>query len=179
MTVDLSTSGGTSQALGLPGGIADGTLTISVTGINENATAIDFGCPVARGSTGKAVKPCTAITDDIVGMALRNAEQVAADPATNIVNWTQSSEFSVAKIGHFYAAPAEDVRDGDQVIILTAAANVNTTCYASSKGGVAGAGRLAWAGAKWRAPTGTGPTITAGTMAIIELIDDNVGRTTT
>lgn len=176
-TPDLSTSGGTIQGLGYPGGVADGTPAIIDTKINESATAIDFGIPVVRGvATAKQpgnCKPMAADTDDIIGISVRNASQVAANPADNIVNYPRYENVPVGRIGRFYVIAAEASREGDQVLILTAGAAVNSTCFGGSLGGVAGSGRVAFKGAKWRTTTA------AAAIGIIELIDQNLGRTTT
>lgn len=179
-TPSLANVPATSQALGYPGDQADATPAVIDTVQNESATAIDFGVPVVRGAAGGQVKPMTADTDDVVGISMRDPTMMSVDPTTNVANYARYRELGVMKVGRIIAIAAEDVRDGDQVLILTAGAAAQATCFASSKGGVAGLGRVAFKGAKWRArPNGTGPTIAAGTVGIIELIDQNLGRTTT
>jgi hypothetical protein len=170
----------TSQSVGFPGHIADSTPAVIDTKQNESATAIDYGIVVVQGASGGTVKPMTADADVVVGISIADPTMMNADPATNVANFARYRELGVMKIGRVFAVAAEDVRDGDQVIIVTAGAAVNTTCFASSKGGVATTGRVAYKGAKWRCQPGASSlVITAGTVGIIELIDQNLGRATT
>lgn len=176
-TPSLATSGGTQQGLGYPGGLADGTQNIIDSAVNENATAIDIGVPVARGAATTHppfnARPFVADTDDILGISHRHAADLVADPTTNVINFARYITFSVVRVGRVYAVAAENVRAGDQVLIITAGANVNSTCFGSSVSGVAAAGRVAFKGARWRTTTAS------GLLGIIELIDQNLGKTTT
>jgi len=149
--------------------------------INESATSIDAAIPVVRGTAStttpggvETCKPMAADTDDILGVSLRIPTK-DADFTTDTVKYDRYDAVPVKVEGRVAVIAAEDVRGGDEVIVVTAGAAVQTTAFASSKGGVAGAGRVAMTGWKW---CGSG-TITAGTLAEIEGHAITRGRTTT
>lgn len=147
--------------------------------INENATAIDAALPVARGtvtSTTKGAetcKPFAADTDEFLGLSLRTVLKDVPQTAQS-VTYAQYSAVPVKREGRVKVYIAEDVRGGDQVIIVTAGAAVQTTAFASSKGGVAGSGRIA---VPWKY-CGNG-VYTAGSLVEIEGWSASAGRTTT
>lgn len=149
--------------------------------MNESATAIDAGVPVVRGSAStttpggvETCKPMAADTDDILGVSLR-IPMKDADFTTDTVTLARYEPVPTKVEGRVAVYAAEDVRGGDEVIVVTAGAGVQTTAFASSKGGVAGSGRVAMTGWKW---CGSG-TITAGTLAEIEGHAITRGRITT
>jgi hypothetical protein len=181
-TLANATTGG--PALGYPGDLADASPHVIDTVQNESATAIDFGVPVCPGTLAGSVKPVANDTDAALcmGISMRDPTMVNASPSTNVLNYAQYRELGLMKVGRIFAIAAEDVRDGDQVLIITgaSAAQAQATAFASSKGGAATSGRVALKGAIWRAhPIGASATITAGTVGVIEIINQNLGRTTT
>lgn len=148
--------------------------------LNESATALDAGIPVVRGSATtytaggvETCKPMAADTDDIVGVTLRIPSKDA--DSTQAPKYDRYDAVPVRAEGRVAVFAAEDVRGGDEVLVVTAGAAVQTTAFASSKGGAAGSGRVALTGWKW---CGMG-TITAGTLAEIEGHAITRGRTTT
>jgi hypothetical protein len=149
--------------------------------MNESATSLDAGMPVVRGTAStttpggvETCKPMAADTDDILGVTTRYPMK-DADFTTDTVKYDRYDAVPVKPEGRVAVYAAEDVRGGDEVIVVTAGAGDPTTAFASSKGGVAGAGRVAMTGWKW---CGSG-TITAGTLAEIEGHAITRGRTTT
>jgi len=175
----------TTQDLGYPGDQADTVPSTRKTMQNESATAIDFGVPVAPGTLAGTVKPIANDTDAglCVGIAMRDPTVVQANPSDNVLNYPRYKELAVMDAGHIYAMAAENVTDGDQVLIITgsSAAQAQATCFGSSHGagGAAGSGRVAFLGAVWRAPKGASKSIAAGTVAIIEMTNQILGVTTT
>lgn len=140
---------------------------------NESATAIEPGAPVARGTVltpsqpmNETCKPVAADTDEIIGVTVRYPVKAAT---SNAVSYAQYDTVPVKKAGRVAVYAAEDVRKGDEVIVLTATPGT----FASSKGGVAGTGRVAMKGWKWATTT------SSGTIGIIEGFDTHTGRTTT
>jgi hypothetical protein len=147
---------------------------------NESATALDAGIPVVRGSViaytaggAEMCKPMAADTDDILGVTLRIVAKDA--DSTQAPKYERYDAVPVRAEGRVAVLAAEDVRGGDEVLVVTAGAGAAATAFASSKGGVAGSGRVAMTGWKW---CGNG-TITAGTLAEIEGHAITRGRTTT
>lgn len=176
----------TSQDLGYPGDLADSTTHTVDTCQNESATAIDFAVPVCPGTLAGTVKPIANDTDAGLscGIAMRDPTMMSADPSTGIASYARYRELGVMREGRIYALAAENVTDGDQVLIITAAsaAQAQGTAFGSSHGagGAAASGRVAMLGATWRArPIGASRTIAAGTVGIIELTVQRLGVTTT
>lgn len=176
----------TSQDLGYPGSLADASPHTIDTYTNESATAIDFGVPVAPGTLAGSAKPIANDTDAALcnGIAMRDPTLMNADPATSVANYTRYKDFSVMRRGRVFAMAAENVTDGDQVLIITAAsaAQAQGTCFGSSHGagGAAASGRVALLGAIWRAhPVGASKAIASGTVAVIEYNPTYLGVTTT
>lgn len=148
--------------------------------INESATAIDAGLPVARGSATTSAasgvefcKPFAADADEIIGVSLRFVSKDA--DSTQAPKFERYEAVPVKKEGRVAVIAAEDVRGGDEVIVVTAGAGAQGTAFASSKGGVATAGRIRMTGWKW---CGNG-TIAAGSVGEIEGRSASVGRITT
>lgn len=148
--------------------------------LNESATAIDAGIPVVRGSATtftpggvQTCKPMAADTDDLMGVTLRIPSKDA--DSSQAPKYERYDAVPVKGEGTVAVYAAEDVRGGDEVLVVTAGAGAPTTAFASSKGGVAGSGRVAFTGWKW---DGMG-TITAGTLTTISRTQGPRGRTTT
>jgi len=176
----------TIQDLGYPGDQADSTPSVRDTVTNESATAIDFAVPVCPGTLAGTVKPIANDTDAGLscGISMRDPTKMNADPSTNVANYARYKDLAVMREGRIYAIAAENVTDGDQVLIITgsSAAQAQATCFGSSHGagGAAGSGRVAMLGAVWRArPIGGSRSIAAGDVAIIELSIQRLGVTTT
>lgn len=176
----------TIQDLGYPGSLADASPHTIDTGTNESATPIDFAVPVAPGVLAGNYKPIANDTDAALcnGIAMRDPTAMNADPATSVANYKQYKDFQVLRMGRMFALAAENVTDGDQVLIITgaSAAQAQGTCFGSSHGagGAAAAGRVALKGAIWRAhPIGAARAIASGTVAVIEFNNQNLGVTTT
>ncbi len=170
MSIDMTTVG-TTPAIGLAGTDMD-PLAPCDGYINESATAIEPGAPVARGTTtqgGKFTefcKPVAADTDEILGPTILRA-LVSTNGTT--ANYARYDTVPVKKAGKVAVLAAENVRAGDEVIVLTATPGT----FASSAGGVVGTGRVAMKGWKWMTTTAS------GAIGIIEGFDTHVGRTTT
>lgn len=169
---------GTRPALGYAGDDrTPGTPTVSYQ--NENATAIDAALPVARGTVTaptngvEMCKPWASDADDFLGISLRTVNKDATQ-AVQSVTYAQWDAVPIKKEGRTLVYLAEDVRGGDQVLVVTAGAAVQTTAFASSKGGVAGSGRVA---IPWKY-CGNG-TLTSGSLVEIESYSASTGRTTT
>lgn len=148
--------------------------------LNESATALDAAIPVVRGSATtftpggvETVKPMAADTDDLVGVTLRIVMKDA--DSTQAPKYERYEAVPVKGEGTVAVIAAEDVRGGDAVLVVTAGAGAAATAFASSKGGVAGSGRVAFTGWKW---DGMG-TIAAGTLTTISRTQGPLGRTTT
>lgn len=176
----------TIQDLGYPGSLADASPHVIDTGMNESATAIDFGVPVAPGTLAGTYKPVANDTDAALACAIsmRDPTMMNADPSTNAASYARYKEFGAFRSGRIFAIAAENVTDGDQVLIITgsSAAQAQATCFGSSHGagGAAAAGRIAMLGAIWRAhPVGASKAIAAGSVAVIEYTQRILGVTTT
>lgn len=148
---------------------------------NESATPLDAGIPVVRGTVTaytpggvETCKPMAADTDDILGVILR-IPSTDADFITDAVLIKQWQTAPVKVEGRVAVFAAENVRGGDQVLVLTAGAGAQGTAFGSSNNGVAGAGRVAMTGWKW---CGSG-VIPSGTLAEIEGHAITAGRVTT
>src|SRR6185369_5723373 len=119
-TLANATTGG--PALGYPGDLADSTPHVIDTVQNESATAIDFGVPVCPGTLAGAVKPIANDTDAALCMGISMRDPTMVNASTGgVVNYAQYRELGLMKVGRIYAIAAEDVRDGDQVLIITGA----------------------------------------------------------
>jgi hypothetical protein len=183
-TLANATTGG--PALGYPGDLADASPHVVDTYQNESATAVDFAVPVAPGTLAGSVKPIANDTDAAlcVGIAMRDPTMMSADPSTNVANYARYRTLGVMRQGRIFAIAAENVTDGDQVLIITgsSAAQAQATAFGSSHGagGAAAAGRIALLGAIWRAhPIGASKSITSGSVAVIEMTQQYLGVTTT
>lgn len=173
MAIDLTTVG-TRPAIALAGTDMAPHVGPTDSYLNESATAIEYGAPVARGSATTQAgdmfeycKPVAADADEIIGVTVRDPSDVSA--ASNSSNYPRYAAVPVKKAGRVAVRAAEAVRAGDEVLVLTATPGT----FASSKGGVAGSGRVAMKGWKWVTTTA------AAAIGIIEGFDTHTGRTTT
>jgi hypothetical protein len=146
--------------------------------MNEHATGIEAGVPVARGATaigslGEPCKPWTLDADDFLGPSLRYPDTDAGTSGN--VTYDQRKSVPVKASGRVAVIAGEAVRGGDEVLIITASGNDPTLCWGSSRGGVAGTGRVVATGWKW---CGAG-NIAAGTICEIEGRGAVRGRITT
>jgi len=147
--------------------------------INESATAIDAGVPVARGTTattaGRAenCKPVAADADEILGPSLRWVSKDA--DSTQDPQYARYEDVPVKKEGRVSVIAGETVGGGDEVLIVVASATDPTLCWGSSRGGVIGSGRIAMTGWKY---CGNG-TYAAGTVVDIEGRSASRGKITT
>lgn len=154
----LSTYGGTTLAPGYAGGIAEAGPDDIVTRMNESATALDFGqicvAGVAVGAgTVQNCKPQTADGDVIEGVTMREAGGLTASTdGNNTVNYARYQAVPVMKKGCIWVAPCEDVVAKTAALVVTAGTGSK---IASTTGGAAGAGRVAFAGV-WETTTLSG-----------------------
>jgi hypothetical protein len=146
---DLSTYGGKLLTIGYAGQAADFNNVEAVTRINESATVIDLGRPVARGTDDRGCKPWGADGDKLIGISMRSGV-IVADTSNNI-NYSQYDEVAVMKRGWIFAEAAENVVDGDPVLVVTASSK-----FGGVSAGAAGAGRVAVPGATWETTTAAG-----------------------
>lgn len=148
--------------------------------INEAATALDAGIPVARGTAvtsspggPEMCKVVAADGDELLGVTLRNVSKDAdANQAPKYERW---EDVLVAAEGTVAVIAAEAVRGGDEVIVIVAGAGAAATAFGSSKGGAIGSGRVALTGWKW---DGNGD-IAAETLTTISRTQGSRGRITT
>lgn len=168
--VDLNTFGGASFPIGNTGEIADQENAQIMSRTNEGATVIDFGVAVCRGTIGNGTcKAMAADADPIIGISVRNPERPASSDGNTTVNHKQYDSVPILVDGLIFAKAFEDVREGDQVLALTASAGG----LAGSKGGAAGAGRIDVPGAVWETTT------TSGQVGRVRLKGTGFRRTTT
>jgi hypothetical protein len=168
-TPSLATPGGLLKATGYEGQIATLDHPITISRKNEGATAIAFGRAVARGASGG----CVAVSGDsdvVIGLSIRDMTLTpASTDGNNTTTYAQYAMVGLLRDGFMYAAAAEDVRDGDQVIALTTGGGT----LAGTKGGVAGAGRLLVTGAVWQ------EAVTSGSIGIIRISGPSEAATLT
>lgn len=146
----LNTVGGSLLALGFAGQL---THEIGFTDIdhavNVNASAVDFGVAVSRSGVD-GCKPFAAITDEILGISVRQSTGVYNAGGT--VNYPQYSSVPVLKQGYMFVEAGENVTVGDYVVALTASAGK----LGGGTGGVPGAGRALVPGGSWETTTAAG-----------------------
>ena len=181
-TPTLATAGGREFAAAYAGMIALQFPHRVLTGINSSATGIDFGVAVAAtGATTPAVgtdqqvKPWAADADRIAGVSVRNP---IIDPLSTagVITYAQYKNLPVLVEGVIWVQVAEDVREGDEGLIITAGGAGNSVAgsFASSKGGVAGTGRVAYLNSKFLT------TVSSGGLAMLLIQGLGVrGRVTT
>lgn len=158
---DLSVVGGVTLAPGLPGQLVEsGPPDGAITAMNENATAVDFGQVVVRGTAVAAgavmnCKPQTADGDLILGVSERTSQPIASTDGNNTVNYPRYAAVPVRKRGRIYCVPCENVVAGTLALVITAGTGSK---IASTTGGAAGAGRIAFptGGAVWETTTSSG-----------------------
>lgn len=147
---------------------------------NESATDIDAGIPVVRGTATSSTNgietcmPMAADADEVIGVSLRGALKDVAQSSQS-AKYSRYETVPVKIEGRVQILIAEDVRGGDEVVIITAGAQAAATAWGSSKGGAVTTGRVAFTGWKY---CGNG-TYTAGSLVEIEGHSASRGRTTT
>lgn len=156
---DLSSYGGRLRDLGYAGEIADMNDPHTMTRINDQALAIDFGVAVARSAADDTCKAPTADADKIIGISVRHAVRPA--DSSNNVTYAQRDAVPVLKNGNIYVLAYENSTRGDGVISVTA----QNGKLGSTTGGAAGAGRVAVPGAVWETTT------TAGQIGIVRIVN--------
>lgn len=156
MAATLSTFGGNSLEVGTPGQVADLSVgSVIDSKINENATAIDYGCAVARGASDDTIKPFTSYAFEIVGISVASPlrPSSAAAGATPVVTYAQRDIVPVMKSGFMFVTAAENVTRGDNVIAITSGSGT----LGGTTGGVAnGTTRKTIKGARWETTTTSG-----------------------
>jgi hypothetical protein len=145
--------------------------------MNESATAIDAGVPVARGTSaatnlGETCKPVGADADEILGPSLHYP---TGDATSNSIKYERYTAVPVKASGRVAVIAGETVGGGDEVLIVVASATDPALCWGSSRGGVIGSGRIAMTGWKY---CGNG-TYAAGTVVEIEGRGTSRGKITT
>ena len=141
----LATPGGLLRAAGFEGQIATLDHPVTISRKNESATAIAYGRAVARGASGGCIPPSTD-SHVIIGISVRDMTVTpASTDGNNTTTYAQNAMVTILKDGFIYAVAAEAVRDGDQVLSLTAGGGT----LGGTKGGAAGSGRVLVTGAVW------------------------------
>jgi len=141
----LSSYGREEFTPGLDGTTFGAITPVVASRMNENATEIDFGVPVCKGTTKDEhgrfnVKPLDSNADVVLGISIRESIVGAADPSTGLIGYKQNAEVPfLGGPGGVRATPFEAVEDGDQVIAVVAGTGSKLS---GSKSGVVGTGRL-------------------------------------
>lgn len=150
---------GTAQPVGYAGALVDmGEPHDITTGVNESATALDFGQVCVRGTAVAAgavqnVKPQTADGDLIAGVTMAAPSDVVA-ASDGTVTYARYKALPVLKKGRIYVVPCENVVANTDALVITAGTGSK---IASTTGGAAGAGRIVFpGGAKWETTTSSG-----------------------
>lgn len=177
----LATAGGREFDPAYAGMVVNQIPNRILTLINSSATGIDFGVAVAMtGATTPAVgtdqqvKPWAADADRIGGISVRNA--VVAPVSAGVVNYPQYANVPVILEGAIWVLVAEQVREGDEGLIITAGGSGNATAgsFGSSQNGVAGSGRVRYLNSRYL------DTVASGKLARLLVQGLGiVGRTTT
>ena len=163
----LATAGGREFTAAYPGLIATQFEHRIITGINSSATGIDMGVVVAAtgaaapaAGTDQQVKPWAADGDRIAGISVRNA-MFGPVSTTQTLLYGQYQNLPILISGCIWVLVAEDVREGDEGLIITAGGSGNATAgsFGCSKGGVAGSGRVAFLNSKFL------DTVTSGNLS--------------
>lgn len=157
--VDISVYNGRDFVAGVPGQIVDQKFHQVNSFVNEHANTIDFGVAVFRGTIGNATcKPMTNTNDVPLGISVRNAERPASTDGNLTVNYASKDTVGVLSDGEIWVKAAEAVREGDQVLALTAggAGNSSPGALGGSQGGVAGTDRVDIPNAVWMTTTASG-----------------------
>jgi hypothetical protein len=167
----LTTVGGSLLNAGYAGQIADGEEAQVSSFTNTGSTAIDFGIAVVRDTADGSCKVIAADTDQILGITVRNPLFPATADGNNTVKYNQYSSVPVMRDGVIFVTAAENVRRGDQALILTASGGT----IGGSEGGAAGSGRVAFPGmnAVWL------DTTASGSVGRVQIKTTGTARTTT
>jgi hypothetical protein len=173
----LLTYGGALLDVGYDGEVADQSIASIRSLINENASIIDYGCGVSRGTSGDGT--CRPVqgdgTDQIVGISVKNPLGPASSDGNDTVNYAQYADVPVMAIGHIFAIAAEVTRRGDSVLALSAggAGKSSPGALGSTVNGVASNTRVAVPNAVWETTTAS------GVVGLVFISGGEAGRTTT
>ena len=129
---------------------------------NTDATAIDFGVAVARGTTDQSCQPFDTYAQEIIGISVRSVQVEASVDGNNTVNFPRYSTVPVMRDGEVACKAAENVTAGDDVYAITSDA---AALGGSTGGGSNGSSRKAIKGARWDqtvASGGVGRVILSG-----------------
>lgn len=155
---DLSTYGIDPVAL-FPGQVATQEFSQIESLTNSGVNPIDFGVAVARDTTDTSGKSCKKIaldTDLIEGITtMSSLLNPASTDGLNTVNYPQDESVGILVDGEIGAIAVEAVKNGDQVLSITAQGGA----LGGTHSGAAGTGRVVVPGAKWMqdvAANGTG-----------------------
>ena len=146
----LSTYGGRTLEIGYAGQLSDQTENVIESHTNAGTDAIDFGVAVAVAGD-RQCKKVSADADRIAGISVRQPSMPALT-SDNVVAFAAGYDVPVLRWGKCFAVAAEAVREGDQVLSLTASGGA----LGGTNGGVAGTGRVVVPGAIWRTTTASG-----------------------
>lgn len=152
---DLSTYGGRLRDIGYAGELVDSNPSESMTMINDQAIAIDFGIAVARSAADNTCKAPTVDGDKIIGLSLRHGIMPApgyGQANANVVNYVQYAAVPVLREGFMFVVAYENATRGDQALSITA----QNGKVGSATGGAPGAGRVAIPNATWETTTAAG-----------------------
>lgn len=152
-TATLTTVGGQTFAVGYAGQLASNVTDARIESVlNENATAVDFGDAVCRGTVaapGALNKGRPTFSSGVVlGLAVRQdseANTSTAPGVTPVVNYPQNKMVPVLKEGDMWALAAETAAEGDDVLAI-----VGSSGLGSVQTGATSATRLAVPGCKWK-----------------------------
>lgn len=116
MAVDLSTSGGSEFAKGYPGQIADLSASVTISRHNEESSTIPFGRVAARGAAGG----CRLMDGSHYAVAGIVTMAPMRPLVAGVSGVKQYDHASLLVEGPVFVTAAEDGRDGDQVVALSA-----------------------------------------------------------
>lgn len=164
-TPTLATVGGTQFSPYYQGAILSDDAEVEDR-INENATAIDFGAPVCRGTatTPGVIGNCRPAFSGgvVIGLAARQASEAntaTVAGVTPVVNYAQNKTVPVLQDGYIACLAAENVTEGTTCIAI-----VSGNGLGSTTGGAAdGTTRLAMTFATWA------ETVTSGNVGRVHI----------
>lgn len=164
-TPSLATVGGQEYPVGYAGGIAliGGSPPEIEACTNENATAVDFGAAVCRGTAVvpggvRAGRPAFN-PGVVIGFAKRSLSEANTVVSAGTINYPQYTTFDLVRDGYMWVVAAENATEGDAAVIVVA----TPATVGSATGGAAnGTTRLA-SGAVWQ------QTVTAAAIGLIRI----------
>lgn len=165
-TPSLATVGGMEFPVGYAGQLAKlpgGGAPLIESRVNENATAIDFGAAVCRGTvtTPGTIGATRPIFNPgvVLGFAVRSLEAANTTVSAGTINYPQKSEVPILREGFMWALAGENATEGDAVVAVVA----SPSDLGSGTGGAAnGTTRLATS-ATWQ------QTVTSGNIGLIKV----------